>query len=180
MISAFDIKDVNKSASSINPEKLLWLNQHYIKHAENKSLSKPLTDLFEVMGVDISNGPELEDLIEVQKQRTETLKEMAEQSLFFYNDFEEYDANAAKKHLRPVILEPLKQLYDSLNSLDVWDNNHIKSTIDKTANELEIKMGKLAQPLRVAVTGAGVSPSIDDTLTIVRAGKKLGAATKGH
>ena len=179
MVAAFDIKDVNKSASSINPEKLLWLNQHYIKHAESKTLSKPLTELFEVMNVDIDNGPELEDLIEVQKQRTETLKEMAEQSVLFYNDFEEYDANAAKKHLRPVILAPLKQLYDSLKALKEWDNENIKSIIEKTANDLEIKMGKLAQPLRVAVTGAGISPSIDDTLRLLGQEKSLNRLQKG-
>ncbi len=179
MVSAFDIKDVNRSASSINPEKLLWLNQHYIKNAESKVLIKPLTKLFQMMNISIENGPALEDLIDVQKQRTETLKEMAEQSVFFYNDFEEYDTNAAKKHLRPVILEPLKLLYDSLNSLEVWDNNHIKSTIENTANELEIKMGKLAQPLRVAVTGAGVSPSIDDTLRLLGQEKSLARLRKG-
>ena len=179
MISAFDIKDVNKSASSINPEKLLWLNQHYIKHAESKALSKPLTDLFQVMNIDIENGPALEDLIDVQKQRTDTLKEMAEQSTFFYNDFKEYDANAAKKHLRPVILAPLKELYDSLKSLELWDNNHIKSSIEDTANKLEIKMGKLAQPLRVAVTGAGISPSIDDTLRLLGQEKSLMRLQKG-
>lgn len=179
MISAFDIKDVNKSASSINPEKLLWLNQHYIKHAESKALSKPLTDLFQVMNIDIENGPAVEDLIDVQKQRTDTLKEMAEQSTFFYNDFKEYDANAAKKHLRPVILAPLKELYDSLQSLELWDNNHIKSSIEDTANKLEIKMGKLAQPLRVAVTGAGISPSIDDTLRLLGQEKSLMRLQKG-
>lgn len=179
MIAAFDIKDVNKSASSINPEKLLWLNQHYIKHAESKALSKPLIELFEVMNVDIDNGPELEDLIDVQKQRTETLKEMAEQSTFFYNDFEEYDAKAAKKHLRPVILEPLKALYDAFIALKDWDNNSIKRVIEEAANNLEIKMGKLAQPLRVAVTGAGVSPSIDDTIRLLGKEKSLSRLRKG-
>lgn len=179
MVSAFDIKDVNKSASSINPEKLLWLNQHYIKNAENKSLSKPLTDLFLHMNIDVANGPELEALIDVQKHRTETLKEMAEQSALFYNDFEEYDPNAAKKHLRPVILDPLKELYESLKNLEAWDNNSIKGVIEKTANDLEMKMGKLAQPLRVAVTGAGVSPSIDDTLRLLGQEKSLKRLRKG-
>jgi len=179
MVSAFDIKDVNKSASSINSEKLLWLNQHYIKHADNKLLSKPLTDLFEVMNIDIENGPKLEDLIEVQKHRTETLMEMAEQSTLFYNTFEEYDANAAKKHLRPVMLEPLKELYDSLSDLSEWDNKNIKGVIEKMAKDLDIKMGKLAQPLRVAVTGAGVSPSIDDTLRLLGQEKSLIRLRKG-
>lgn len=179
MVAVFDIKDVNKSASSINPEKLLWLNQHYIKNADNKRLQKPLNDLFLAMNIDLKNGPDLLDLIEVQKQRTETLKDMVEQSVLFYKDFDEYDANAAKKHLRPVILEPLKALYDALTAIKDWNNNSIKAVIEATADKLEIKMGKLAQPLRVAVTGAGISPSIDDTLRLLGQEKSLGRLLKG-
>ena len=138
-----------------------------------------MTDLFEVMNIDIENGPKLGDLIEVQKHRTETLIEMAEQSTFFYNVFEDYDANSAKKHLRPVMLEPLKELYDSLSNISEWNNKHIKDVIEKMAQDLDIKMGKLAQPLRVAVTGAGVSPSIDDTLRLLGQEKSLIRLRKG-
>jgi glutamyl-tRNA synthetase len=179
MVAVFDIKDVNKSASSINPEKLLWLNQHYLKNADNEWLQKPLNDLFMGMNIDLKDGPDLRDLIEVQKHRTETLKDMAEQSLFFYMDFDEYDINAAKKHLRPVILEPLKALYEALKTIKDWDNNSIKTVIEGTADKLEIKMGKLAQPLRVAVTGAGISPSIDDTLRLLGQEKSLSRLLKG-
>ncbi len=179
MIAVFDIKDVNKSASSINPEKLLWLNQHYMKNADNERLQKPLNDLFMGMNVDLASGPDLLELIEVQKQRTETLKDMAEQSVLFYKDFDEYDVNAAKKHLRPVILEPLKALYDALKEIKDWDNNSIKTVIEATAEKLEIKMGKLAQPLRVAVTGAGISPSIDDTLRLLGQEKSLDRLRNG-
>ncbi len=76
-------------------------------------------------------------------------------------------------------MEPLKALYDSLKSLETWDNNHIKSSIEDTANKLEIKMGKLAQPLRVAVTGAGISPSIDDTFRLLGQEKSLMRLRKG-
>ena len=179
MISAFDIKDVNKSASSINPEKFLWLNQHYIKSAESASLEKSLSKLFQAMNITIENGPELEGLIDVQKQRTDTLKDMAEQSVIFYKDFDEYDANAAKKHLRPVILEPLKALHESLKKLQDWSNNNIKGVIEETADKFEIKMGKLAQPLRVAVTGTGISPSIDDTLRLLGQEKSLNSLLRG-
>lgn len=179
MITKFDIKDVNKSASSINPEKLLWLNQHYIKHAEEEALTKPLSELFKELKVNVDNGPDLEALIKVQKQRTETLVEMVQQSLFFYKDFDEYDANAAKKHLRPVVLEPLKALYDLLMGIDVWENDVLKNIIEETAEKFEMKMGKLAQPLRVAVTGTGVSPSIDDTLRLLGKEKCLKRIDKG-
>jgi len=179
MISNFDIKDVNKSASSINPEKLLWLNQEYLKNMESAQFVNPLKELFTNLDIHIDGGPKLEDLIEVQKLRTETLKDMAEQSVFFYVEFDEYDANAAKKHLRPVVLEPLKLLSKALRELPDWNNTSIKSAIEVTANQLELKMGKLAQPLRVAVTGAGVSPSIDDTLRLLGQERSLNRLAKG-
>ena len=179
MIAEFDIKDVNKSASSINPEKLLWLNQHYLKNTENKLLKEPLSQIFKEMEVDIENGPDLEDLIDVQKQRTETLKDLAEQSLLFYKDFDEYAENAAKKHLRPVVLEPLSVLYGALESILDWSNENIKTAIEATAEKFEIKMGKVGQPLRVAVSGTGISPNIDDTLRLLGQEKSLARLRKG-
>jgi glutamyl-tRNA synthetase len=179
MITEFDIKDVNKSASSINPDKLLWLNQHYLKNADNGSLVNPLSELLKAMNLNVDDGPSLEGLIEVQKLRTETLKDMAEQSVLFYQDFEEYAEKAAKKHLRPVILEPLKVLYDVLKAINAWTNESIKAAIEETAEKFEIKMGKLAQPLRVSVTGTGISPSIDDTLRLLGQEKSLSRLRKG-
>lgn len=179
MITTFDIKDVNKSASSINPEKLIWLNQHYLKSSDNKSLSEHLSTILHNMKISTDDGPGLEELIEVQKHRTETLKDMAEQSVFFYKDFDEYDANSAKKHLRPVLLEPLKAIFEELKDIQEWGNENIKNAIEQTAKKLELKMGKLAQPLRVAVTGAGISPSIDDTLRLLGQEKSLSRLLKG-
>ncbi len=179
MISEFDIKDVNKSASSINPDKLLWLNQHYLKNSDNALLVKPLADLFKAMELTTDARPDLEDVIDVQKHRTETLKDMAEQSMLFYQDFDEYAEKAAKKHLRPVVLEPLKVLYESLENIQDWTNENIKATIEEIAEKFEIKMGKLAQPLRVAVTGTGISPSIDDTLRLLGQDKSLLRLRKG-
>ncbi len=179
MISEFDIKDVNKSASSINPDKLLWLNQHYLKNSDNALLVKPLADLFKAMELTTDAGPDLEEVIDVQKHRTETLKDMAEQSMLFYQDFDEYAEKAAKKHLRPVVLEPLKVLYESLENIQDWTNENIKAAIVEIAEKFEIKMGKLAQPLRVAVTGTGISPSIDDTLRLLGQDKSLLRLRKG-
>ena len=173
MIELFDIKDVNKSAASINPEKLIWLNQHYLKETDNEKLVTAVKDLSEEHGIDLSNGPDLVDLIEVQKQRTETLKDVVLQSRCFYEDFEEFDAKAAKKHLRPVILEPMQALLNNLTALELWNNNSIKQCIENTAATFELNMGKLGQPLRVAVTGTGISPNIDDTLRLMGKDKTL-------
>ncbi len=173
MIDLFDIKDVNKSAASINPEKLNWLNQHYLKETESAALVEPLQAQLAALGVTTDDGPGIVALIDVQKQRTETLKDMAVQSACFFQDFDEFDANAAKKHLRPVILEPMQKLYDSLQGLADWENDAIKQTIETVAAEFDMNMGKLGQPLRVAVTGTGISPNIDDTVRLMGKDKTL-------
>ncbi len=167
MVELFDIKDVNKSAASINPEKLVWLNQHYLKHANSEALVAPLQAQLQDMNVNTENGPDIVALIDVQKQRTETVRQMAEQSACFFQDFDEFDAKAAKKHLRPVVLEPMQKLYDELEGLADWQNEPIKQTVEAVANEFELNMGKLGQPLRVAVTGTGVSPNIDDAVRLM-------------
>ena len=170
MIEYFDIKDVNKSAASVNPEKLLWLNQHYIKTGDNVELADKLSNYFAMLDIDTQNGLDILELVEVQKERSKTLVEMAEQSRFFYVDFETHDADAAKKHLRPVVLEPLEKIREKLVALDEWQDENLHQIIVETAAEFDIKMGKIAQPLRVAVTGGSVSPSIDVTLRLI--GKK--------
>ena len=170
MIEYFDIKDVNKSAASVNPEKLLWLNQHYIKTGDNVELADKLSNYFAMLDIDTQSGPDILELVEVQKERSKTLVEMAEQSRFFYVDFETHDADAAKKHLRPVVLEPLEKIREKLVALDEWQDENLHQIIVETAAEFDIKMGKIAQPLRVAISGGSVSPSIDVTLRLI--GKK--------
>ena len=170
MISEFDKKDVNKSASRINDEKLLWLNQEYLKNADNVYLKNLLVDIFNELSIQTDTGPDLNDLIEVQKKRTITLRDMADQSIIFYIDSIQYDAKLAEKFLKPIVLEPMQTLYKLLENMNEWNNENLKEAIEKSANSYDIKMAKLAQPLRVAVTGKNISPSIDDTLRLL--GKK--------
>ena len=167
MISEFDLKDVNRSASSINPKKLLWLNQCYLRNRDNEMLVSMLEGFFKDMKISSDDGPNLEDLIDVQKQRTETVKDIAEKSIFFYKDFEQYDLNLAEKYLQPDILEIFKDLHYELKKSNAWDNKSIKDIIHRLVEKFDIKIAKLAQPLRVAVTGTSASPSIDDTLRLL-------------
>ena len=167
MIKHFDIADVNKAASAINPDKLLWLNQHYIRVSTPEELCPVLEQRFSQAGISTSNGPALDALVEVQQERVKDLNEMVLQSRFFYEDFEEFETNAAKKHLRPVIADALASLQKRLETLAEWEKPALHTAIEETAAEFELKLGKIAQPLRVAVSGSGVSPSIDDTLFLV-------------
>ncbi len=167
MVRLFDIADVNRKPSSFNTEKLNWLNQHWMRTLPPEQVADALAWQFENSGIDTSNGPALSELVTVQAERVKTLKEMAEQSLMFYQDFEEFDANAAKKNLRPVSRLPLETIRVALESLNDWTTESLHQLIIDTAAAMELNMGKIAQPLRVAVCGSGVSPSIDKTLLLV-------------
>jgi glutamyl-tRNA synthetase len=161
MISLFSLDNISKSASAFNTEKLVWLNQHYIKTLAPSEVAEHAKWHFE------DNGPSLEDVIAIQADRVDTLKELASISRYFYQDFEEFDANAAKKHLRPVAKQNLITVQAKLAALDTWNAETIQQAINDTATELEVGMGKVGMPLRVAATGSGNSPSLDITLNLL-------------
>lgn len=164
MIELFDINDVNKAASAFNTEKLLWLNQHYIKNDKPERIAHLLSPHMGRLDIDPSEGPDLVEVARAQQERAKTLVEMAEISAFFYKDFREYDADAAKKHLRPVARQPLERMQAVLSELTDWTAEALHAAVEQVATELELNMGKVAQPLRVAVAGRAASPGIDVTL----------------
>jgi glutamyl-tRNA synthetase len=167
LIQLFDVDEVNKSASSFNTEKLLWLNQHYIKEADSFHLAHLLSPHLGRMGIDPAEGPDIVKVVEAQKERAKTLVEMAEISEFIYRDFEEYDEKAAKKNLRPVCREPLEKMKQALQELEKWEEASLHQCVEDVSAALDLKMGKVAQPLRVAVVGRAASPGIDVTLYLV-------------
>ena len=173
MVELFDIADVNKAPSSFDPEKLLWLNQHYIKEAPADELSTLLVEQLERRGADINNGPQPAVVVEALRERARTVVEMAEKSLYFYQDFDEYDANAAKKHLRPVAEEMLQAVRERFAGLEAWDGTQLHDIVVQVAEAHDAKLGKLAQPIRVAVSGTAATPSIDVTLELVGRDKTL-------
>jgi glutamyl-tRNA synthetase len=167
MVELFDISQVNKSASAFNTEKLLWLNQQYIKQADPQRIARLLSVHLGEGGIDPATGPDLVDVVKVQQERASTLVEMAQLSEFFYRDFREYDVDAVSKHLKPPALEPLLQLRTALADLQNWEPGPIHQAVKDIADALGLKLGKVAQPLRVAVTGRAASPGIDVTLHLV-------------
>ncbi len=180
MIQYFDIQDINKAASAFNPEKLLWLNQHYLKTGDPVVLSQEFGWHLQKLGVSSeyltdhpakdSSIPTVQAVFIAQRERAKTLKEMAEKSLFFFQDFQEIDSEAKAKHLTNDVLDPLTKLYEALKAVPTWNAVSLHQAIEKTATDLGIKLGKLAQPLRVSVTGNTTSPPIDITLELI--GKK--------
>ncbi len=173
LIELFRIEDVNRKASRFDTEKLNWLNQHYLREGDPEQILAELAWHMGRAGLDAVNGPALEDLLKVQSDRAETLVELVEQSRPFYEDFESFEAGAAKKHLRPVAAEPLSALRERLANLDDWQPDTLQQAIQDTADALEIGFGKIGMPLRVALMGHGQSPAINQTLWLVGQDRSL-------
>lgn len=168
MIELFSLDAIGQSASAFNTDKLIWLNQHYIKELPVAEVVPYAKWHFDQQGINLDNGPALEDVIAIQADRVKTLKELAEISRYFYQEFDDFDAKAAKKHLRPVAKEALEAVKVSLMGLDSWNVTSIHNAINQTAENLGVGMGKVGMPLRVAATGAGNSPSLDVTLNLLK------------
>ncbi|MFP4161410.1 MAG: glutamate--tRNA ligase [Ectothiorhodospira sp.] len=167
LIELFDIEDVNHSASAINPEKLLWLNQHYIKSLSTDHVARQLSWHMGQRDVDPSCEPPLRDVVEAQRERAKTLVEMADNSLYFYCDVAAYDEKAARKNLIPESAPVLQALHGALGALAQWEDGPIHQAVIDVSERMGLKLGKVAQPLRVAVTGGTVSPPIDQTLRLL-------------
>jgi glutamyl-tRNA synthetase len=167
MIKKFDLAAVSRSAASFNYEKLYWLNQHYQKSDNPSDVAEALKYHFDKAGIDLTSGPDLSDVVEAQAERCKTLVEIMEKSLFFYQDELVFDENAVKKQLRPVVLEPLAALNEAFKAVDTWDKDKLQTCINDVCASFDLGMGKIAQPLRVAITGGSNSPAIDMTLMMI-------------
>ncbi len=164
MIELFDLKDVNRAPSAFNTDKLNWLNQQYMKSLPASEVAKHLQWHLDEQGVDTSDGVSVELLIPEMAERVKTLKELASAIRYFYQDYQEFDTKAAKKHLRPVARQPLELAKDKLSTEENWTAETLHGLVSSTAEELELGMGKVGMPLRVAITGAGMSPDLGVTL----------------
>jgi glutamyl-tRNA synthetase len=181
MIAAFDIHDVNKAASAFNPEKLLWLNQQHMVRSPPTALIPHLRAQLRRLGTDSDDERLLEGVIVSQRERAKTLKEMAENSRFFFTDDIHMDPKAVAKHLAAEGLASLAKVRARLAALSEWSAAAINAALNALAAELQVGLGKIAQPVRVAVTGTAVSPPIDATLALLgreRALARLDAALR--
>ena len=167
MIELFDLSKVNRAASTFNTEKLLWLNQHYIKNDDPARIARLLSPFMGDIGIDPAPYPPLVEVVRAQQERARSLVEMAEISAFFYRDFDAYEETSARKHLRPVAREPLEMVRQVLAAIEDWQPDILHQAVVDVAAELGLGLGKVAQPLRVAVVGRAASPGIDITLHLV-------------
>jgi len=167
MIEKFDIDDINKSSSSLSVEKLQWLNQHYMKEMTAEQLAEELQFYIKLADLDISNGPDLVEVMKVYQDRCSTLVELVEDIRYFYENVKEYNPKQAKKQFKAPAAKVLNSLKEAYEGLDDWSAEAIHQVVENTVEKLEVGFGKVGQPLRLAVTGHGKSPSIDITLELL-------------
>jgi len=164
MIELFDAADVNKSAARFDLEKLSWLNQQYLKSDDPLEIAPHFEWQLRAAGIDPATGPDPVDVIVALRDRARTLKEMAEKARVWYAPLETYDAAAVTKHLKtPTARAALEAVQAKLAELPAWTVENVHGAIEAAAASIGEGMGKVAQPLRVAMTGTQVSPSIDHT-----------------
>jgi len=173
MIAAFDVRDINKGASALNLEKLLWLNQQHMIKAQPKDIVPHLRWHLARLGIYSQDDALLEGIVLSQRERAKTLKEMAENSRFFFSEEITIDAKAAEKHLTADAKALLGELRTRFAAISDWSAPAVHAALEALANEKSLGLGKVAQPLRVAVSGGTVSPPIDATLALLGQARTL-------
>lgn len=167
MIEFFSLEAISKSASAFNTEKLLWVNSQYMKSLPPERVAEELKWHMDNQKIDISKGPSLTDLVLAQRERCKTLKEMAEVSRYFYEEYEDYEPKAAKKWFKDNSVEALERSLANLVNVTDWDVENIEKAFKSVAEDMQVGLGKVGMPLRLAITGCGVSPEMGITMKLV-------------
>jgi len=164
LIELFDVTDCNSKAARLDMAKLGWVNQHFLKSETPESVAPGLVYQLEKLGLDVAAGPLPADVVIALRERVQTLKEMAEKAAVWYQPLTVYDEAAVAKHLKPGAEGPLGKARELLAAVPEWTAEAVGVALHEAAAALEIGMGKVAQPLRVAITGTQVSPDISHTV----------------
>ena len=164
LIDLFDVKDVNSKAARLDMAKLGWVNQHYLKTDAPSDIAPHLVYQLEKLEIDLSRGPAPADVVVALRDRVQTLKEMAEKAMVWYQPLTVYDEAAVAKHLGAAAHAPLGKARECLAALAEWSAESVSVALHEAAAALGLGMGKVAQPLRVAITGTQVSPDISQTV----------------
>ncbi len=167
LIEKFSLDNVGRSAGVFNPEKLLWLNSHYIKTGDAERLAELLTPFLEQQGLDLGKGPDMIAVVESLRERAATLVEMAEGAAFYFADVIVYEEKAQNKFLKPDQAELFATLIAELEACPEFSEQQLEAAFAVIMEKSRLKFGKVAQPLRVALTGGTASPSIYDVLQVL-------------
>ena len=167
MVRLFDIAKVQKAPARFDLEKLIWVNHEILKTLPPEQAVGEFRWHLARIGVDPANGPKLEDVILAQRERCKTFVEMSEKSRFFYEDVTSYNEKDAAKHLGADGKAVLAELAARLETVAEWTAPALHAAVNGYAEGQGLSLGKVAQPLRVAVAGMAISPPIDQTLALL-------------
>ena len=167
MIENFSLDALNKSASSFNTEKLNWVNQQYLVSVALEKIVDLVKSRLDRLEIAYERSLDFSAIVDLYRQRASTINELVDSILYCFQDFADYDEKAAKRALKQEALEPLRQLHLQLSALETWDAQSIHTVIEAITEALGVGMGKVGQPLRVAVTGGSFSPPIDQTVELL-------------
>ena len=167
MIELFDLKNVNKAPGSFNQDKLLWLNQEYIKTADTKHLTDQLAWHLNAQSVDVNNGADISKVIDALRERSKTLVEMVNNMKMFYQDFDEFDEKLAKKQFKSSARPIITALLEKYTQLEDWSSEEIHHVVKQVCDEQDVGFGKVGQPFRLALSGTGNAGSIDVVAELV-------------
>ena len=168
LIEKFSLESVGKSAGVFNPEKFLWVNFHYLKTRPLSQLAEEIVPYIVAKGYRVPQDKSwLERMIKTLQERSRTLVELVDSAHFYLTDDIAIDEKAAKKFLTLEVSRPLSKLIERLSALDEFSEANIESAFSGVLEEFGLSMGKLAQPVRVALTGSTVSPGIHEVIAVL-------------
>ncbi len=168
LVELFNLENLGKTPAVFNQEKLLWLNTHYIKNSPTEDVCTHAYPFFEKSGIKVDKDSNtLLQVIDILKERVQTLNEYPEKSLYFFNDVNEYEEKADEKFLNESTLPILEKIKTELSDQQDFTSDGLHPVFENIVTELELKFGKIAQPLRVALTGGTVSPGIFEVMEVL-------------
>ncbi|MEP9410104.1 MAG: glutamate--tRNA ligase [Candidatus Brocadia sp.] len=176
MIEKFTLKRVNKTSAQFNNIKLDWMNGQYIKNTPVEQLIPEVKKFFEKSGIDMTKiTPEwLFDFVKLYHERFKTFQDLLNQTRFFFTDTIEYDQTAVDKFLKKEgVGELLKEVYSAISRVDTFDKKTLEDSLRALTERLGVGFSRLAQPMRVAITGKSVSAGIFETMELLGKGKTL-------
>jgi len=173
LIEKFSLENIGRSAGIFNPEKLLALNADHIKATSPNKLVKHLAPFLKEKGYNFQKGPFIENVIRTLSARSKTLKDMADDAGFYFTDTVSYDDKAARKLFKPASLKPLSLLLEQLETINEFKATDLENAFKAVMKKTGLKLGKIAQPVRLALTGKTASPGIFEIVEIIGKDKVL-------
>lgn len=167
LIQKFNLENVGKSAGVFNPEKLIWLNEHYIKNGDPERLASLLKEILSEKKIDLESGPCLSEVVKTLQERSKTLVEMSEAASFYFCPPEGYDIEIASKFLTIDKKEPLELLINHIENCDVLTHDSVEAVFKEVLSMSGLKLGQIGPTVRVALTGGTVSPSIFEVMAVL-------------